>query len=441
MHDPTEWIESYRPGGRHPVHMDEVFHHRYRVIRKLGHGSSSVVWLAVDGRRHRYVALKIMTADSSKASQERSIMTWLDNRRASAAGAAHVIQLHESFPHQGPNGTHWCLVFEVMGASLHTLAEELASRRSPRVPGTRPPVDYYRLRFPVWMTKAILRQVLLALEFLHWNEIVHADLQPGNMLCAANLHDVPEERLRQDHRSADDPKCEERRGSHFRVRSREPVRRKDGKLDRWAPSHLTYDRPLAAYVRLGTPPHVKLSDFGSAFRLSDCPEETATPAGLRAPELILGEPFDQSIDIWSVGCLAFGFLVGIPLFCVSGFLGTRQDMDDDHLLTMTAVLGGLPEPLVQKWTRADNCVGPERKSMNSMVGKSCQKNGQGAADVLECQTLEELFHEYRPADMSQEEERPFPAFLRDILQYDPSKRPSASELLQHPWLAVGGQQE
>jgi non-specific serine/threonine protein kinase len=46
---PCEWIESYYPGGYHPVHLGDVFKDgRYKVIRKLGYGGTSTVWLAND---------------------------------------------------------------------------------------------------------------------------------------------------------------------------------------------------------------------------------------------------------------------------------------------------------------------------------------------------------------------------------------------------------
>jgi serine/threonine protein kinase len=53
---PCEWAEDYRPGGFHPVNLGDTFHGgTYRVIRKLGEGSYSTVWLAVStGYVHPY---------------------------------------------------------------------------------------------------------------------------------------------------------------------------------------------------------------------------------------------------------------------------------------------------------------------------------------------------------------------------------------------------
>ncbi len=46
-----ERIDKYRPGGYHPGSIEDTFSNgRYQVYNKLGHGGSSTVWLALDGR-------------------------------------------------------------------------------------------------------------------------------------------------------------------------------------------------------------------------------------------------------------------------------------------------------------------------------------------------------------------------------------------------------
>lgn len=43
-----ESIPTYRPDKFYPVHIGEIFNHRYQVVGKLGYGSSATVWLCRD---------------------------------------------------------------------------------------------------------------------------------------------------------------------------------------------------------------------------------------------------------------------------------------------------------------------------------------------------------------------------------------------------------
>lgn len=46
-----ERIDKYRPGGYHPVSIDDTFSNgRYQIYNKLGFGGFSPVWLALDQR-------------------------------------------------------------------------------------------------------------------------------------------------------------------------------------------------------------------------------------------------------------------------------------------------------------------------------------------------------------------------------------------------------
>lgn len=69
--DGLENLEDYRLGGFHPLHIGDKFkHNRYTIINKLGSGSFATVWLVNDEIENAYRALKILTADETKASQE-----------------------------------------------------------------------------------------------------------------------------------------------------------------------------------------------------------------------------------------------------------------------------------------------------------------------------------------------------------------------------------
>lgn len=49
MDETTEFEDDYGPGNLHPVHLGDFFCGlRYKIVRKLGAGAFSTVWLARD---------------------------------------------------------------------------------------------------------------------------------------------------------------------------------------------------------------------------------------------------------------------------------------------------------------------------------------------------------------------------------------------------------
>ena len=49
--DPVECLQEYVLGGLHPVYLGDMFHgRRYEILRMLGYGGYSTVWLAQDNR-------------------------------------------------------------------------------------------------------------------------------------------------------------------------------------------------------------------------------------------------------------------------------------------------------------------------------------------------------------------------------------------------------
>lgn len=194
-------------------------------------------------RSKGYVALKILTADASLSDNESKILSRLSKMVKDHPGKIHVISLLDTFKHQGPNGERECLVFEVMGPSaasmLECLPSDLLSSTAPKT------------RYPTWMAKSILRQTLLAIDFLHQADIVHDDLQPGNLLFPVkNITQIDESLLIQQCDAKSVP---------------EPVRRLDGKVDQWAPRYLALNQPLDKLVYLEKDFAIKISDMGGGF--------------------------------------------------------------------------------------------------------------------------------------------------------------------------------
>lgn len=109
---------------------------------------------------------------------------------------------------------------------------------------------------------------------------------------------------------------------------------------------------------------------------------------------------------------------------------TREDEDDSHLLLLSDILGPLPEPLYNLWARSPNYFTADRVLINTFLDEVPE-----GVDPLEnrAKPLEEFFDEEKPVDIPQNEAKVVKDLMRWILQYDPAKRPTPSEILRHSW--------
>ncbi|KAJ7240862.1 kinase-like domain-containing protein [Mycena haematopus] len=172
--DEEDWQE-YKLGGYHPVSIGDSFsNNRYVVVRKLGWGHFSTVWLARDEKLQRHVALKIVksapryteTAVDEIKLLQRLVTSSDPSTSVSHPGKSHVISFLDHFRHQGPNGTHVCMVFEVLGENLLGLIKRNQHKG-----------------VPIPLVKQIAKQVLLGLDYMHrCCGVIHTDLKPENVL-------------------------------------------------------------------------------------------------------------------------------------------------------------------------------------------------------------------------------------------------------------------
>lgn len=154
-----------------------------------------------------------------------------------------------------------------------------------------------------------------------------------------------------------------------------------------------------------------------------------TPIGLRAPELVLKGEFNMAQDIWSFGCLIFELIAGRPLFYVFG--PGKDGIDDEHLLEITDRLGQLPDELYSHWKTSSRYYTEDGAKYNCMIGGVPE--GREPL-MLEQSSMEQAFDKESP-EVTKEEAIDIKTLIRWILQYDPAKRPSAREILCHPWFA------
>ncbi|KZF23983.1 serine protein kinase [Xylona heveae TC161] len=355
IHDVVEPVEQYRAKGYHPVHLEDTFNQRFQIVGKWGYGSFSTVWLARDQSLQKYVSLKILTARASKQNRELSILLSLSESSSEHPGRNHVIPLLDHFEHDGPNGKHLCLVFPVMLSDGQSMTFKSKPRHA----------DYIR---------AVSKQILLGLDFLHEQGLVHTDLQPANILFSVDSI----------------PPMEVLTPPEF-----SPVKWLPGiQADDSAPRYLMVtQRPWGTLDDADVPAlEVKICDLGGAIPSGQQDVLPVTPTGLRAPELLEKGAWDNKIDIWTLGCLIFQLVTNEPLFPLGMFGLTADKVKQD---------------------------------LRSLMNEFFANGSQGFSVYLS---------ERLPPDFGAENLTQLTSFLWSMLQRDPQDRKTTTELLNDSFL-------
>ncbi|GAA3216704.1 serine/threonine-protein kinase [Actinocorallia longicatena] len=137
---------------------------RYEVVSLLGRGGMGVVWLAVDQRLHREVALKQLTLPDGLVEPLRGrLFARMEREALAAARLKHpgIVTVHDQVADD--EGLPWIVMELVDGRSL----EDLLAER-----GRLPPAE----------VAGIGVQMLAALRVAHTAGVVHRDVKPANVL-------------------------------------------------------------------------------------------------------------------------------------------------------------------------------------------------------------------------------------------------------------------
>ncbi|XP_054880948.1 SRSF protein kinase 2-like [Poeciliopsis prolifica] len=160
---------EYGIGGYYRVEIGEIFVDRYQVLKKLGWGHFSTVWLCWDMVTKHFVALKVVKSAemfTESALDEIKLLKCVRDSDPKDPKREKIVQLIDDFRISAPTGEHVCMVLEVLG---HELLKWIVKS------------NYTGLPLPC--VKSILRQVLQGLDYLHTTcKVIHTDIKPENIL-------------------------------------------------------------------------------------------------------------------------------------------------------------------------------------------------------------------------------------------------------------------
>ncbi|KAF5383682.1 hypothetical protein D9615_003640 [Tricholomella constricta] len=420
--DNVEYVEGYRPGGFHPVAIGDVFAQgRYRVVHKLGFGGSSTIWLARN-RPGKLVTLKVMRAeDSSKPVGDIPDLAvplkLSEYLHAKGPVARSNIQTPEDyFTENGPNGSHLCLVYELAGPSILSMADCPG-----RVIGSR------RLRKD--LARKVIKQLVCAVELMHTGSFVHGDLTTSNILfrVAENVQNWSDDEV---YLNFGQPETEE-----IETRDRSPS-------GPHAPSQLIAQIDNASFHYTLLQEDSLLIDFGQSFSKFHPPTgyEPATVPHYLSPEARFEGRIGLPSDVWALACTIFQIRAGFPLF--EAFLGGN----DEVLKEIVATLGKLPEPWWgtfknrHLWFDEDGKPkAPELQQVLLPAEKTSiqqQLASIGSQDEPPATGYDGAMMERLGTRLDKVEIQLLGDLLEKMLRYRPQDRIEMSEVVGHPWFAL-----
>lgn len=157
---------------------------------------------------------------------------------------------------------------------------------------------------------------------------------------------------------------------------------------------------------------VKVIDFGSSCFITDHLSSYVQSRCYRAPEVVLGLPYSELIDMWSLGAILAELYCGRVLF--------HNDSLSTMMARIVAICGSFPTHMLRRARYANRFFTRE--------GVLYEKSKQSGHIYYLYPKRTRLHHRIGTKDTH------FNSFLSALLQLDPSKRPTAEQALQHPFL-------
>ncbi|KAJ5558175.1 kinase-like domain-containing protein [Penicillium sp. DV-2018c] len=208
----------------------------------------------------------------------------------------------------------------------------------------------------------------------------------------------------------------------------------EGEKSNPSPRKVDGDRVIYFSRKLGrTRQHGRsiLCDFGQARFGSSTYCGDIQPHIYRAPEVLLRMPWDQKVDIWNMGVMAWDLFQKGHLFYARD--SDKQDSDSHHLAEMIALLGPPPKDMLRMNDYATEFFDSEGMFVRTvqlflMLIRGHLGNWKERVQIP-LLSLEDL-----EWNLQGSQQQLFLGFMRKMLRWRPEERESAKDLLSDPWL-------
>ncbi|KAF2814398.1 kinase-like protein [Mytilinidion resinicola] len=156
----SKWVDA---DNYYVIRNGELMNGRYVVEQELGKGMFSGVIRARDLQTNGMVAIKIIRKnDTMKNIGQKEIQFLEKVNAADPSDRKHVVRYYGQFDHK----KHLCLIFENLDMNVRDVLKKYGGSAG-----------------LTWeAVKAFARQIFIGLDFLHKQDLIHADFKPDNLL-------------------------------------------------------------------------------------------------------------------------------------------------------------------------------------------------------------------------------------------------------------------
>jgi serine/threonine protein kinase len=178
-------------------------------------------------------------------------------------------------------------------------------------------------------------------------------------------------------------------------------------------------------------------DYGEAFDPLAPPEKgVGIPLPYCAPEILLEGKCGVASDIWALAATLFEIRTGYKLFSLC------MNEVDDYLDLLVELLGPMPEPWWSTTWETRRVYWRDEADADGRAISATKRIVQSDFNILD-QMRGNVLHFFMGEGQGwvrfpvPEEEKPiFEDLLKMMLRWKPEDRPSAEEVLKHPWFAL-----